>query len=147
MSDQHTNSEEFQVNGEQLVARIKEILHQGNIRRLIIKDREGRTLIEVPLTIGVVGALLVPVWAAIGAIAALVVEATIVLKKWKSRKGLSFRKLPKMPAQPVQCLRQVSGHRWGSFRDSQRSRSRTRACPHPTSTPGSLSRRRSAARL
>ena len=81
MSDHHTNTEEFQVNGEQLVARIKEILHEGNIRRLIIKDKEGRTLIEVPLTIGVVGALLVPVWAAIGAIAALVVEATIVVEK------------------------------------------------------------------
>ena len=49
MSDHHTNTEEFQVNGEQLVARIKEILHQGNIRRLIIKDKEGRTLIEVPV--------------------------------------------------------------------------------------------------
>ena len=81
MSKYHTGTEEFHVNGEQLVAKIKEILHEGNIRRLIIKDKDGRTLIEVPLTIGVVGAILVPVWAAIGAIAALVVEATIVVEK------------------------------------------------------------------
>jgi len=81
MSKSDNGTEEFKVNGEQLVAKIKEILHEGNIRRLIIKDKEGRTLIEVPLTLGVVGAILVPVWAAIGAIAALVAEATIVVEK------------------------------------------------------------------
>ena len=81
MSKYHTGTEEFRVNGEQLVAKIKEILHEGNIRRLIIKDKDRRTLIEVPLTIGVVGVILVPVWAAIGAIAALVVEATVVVEK------------------------------------------------------------------
>ena len=81
MSKYHTGTEEFRVNGEQLVAKIKEILHEGNIRRLIIKDKDGRTLIEVPLTIGVVGVILVPVWAAIGAIAALVAEATVVVEK------------------------------------------------------------------
>ena len=77
----HTGTEEFRVDGEQLVAKLKELLHEGNIRRIIIKDKEGRTLIEVPLTIGVVGAILLPVWAAIGAIAALVTEATIVVEK------------------------------------------------------------------
>ncbi len=81
MSEFHQGTEEFKVSGEQLVAKIKELLHEGNVRRLIIKDREGRTLIEVPLTIGVVGVILVPVWAAIGAIAALVAEATIVVEK------------------------------------------------------------------
>jgi hypothetical protein len=81
MSKFHTGTEEFRVIGEQLVAKIKEILHEGNIRRLIIKDKDGRTLIEVPLTIGVVGVVLVPVWAAIGAIAALVAEATVVVEK------------------------------------------------------------------
>ena len=81
MSEFHTGTEEFRVNGEQLVAKIKEILHEGNIRRLIIKDKDGRTLIEVPLTIGVVGVILVPVWAAIGAIAALVAEPTVVVVK------------------------------------------------------------------
>lgn len=81
MSKYHTGTEEFRVNGEELVAKLKELLHEGNIRRIIIKDKEGRTLIEVPLTIGVVGAILLPVWAAIGAIAALVTEATIVVEK------------------------------------------------------------------
>jgi hypothetical protein len=81
MSKNHTGTEEFRVNGEELVAKIKEILHEGNIRRLIIKDKDGRTLIEVPLTIGVVGVILIPVWAAIGAIAALVAEATVVVEK------------------------------------------------------------------
>ena len=81
MSKYHTGTEEFRVNGEQLVAKLKELLHEGNIRRVIIKDKDGRTLIEIPLTIGVVGAILLPVWAAIGAIAALVTEATIVVEK------------------------------------------------------------------
>jgi hypothetical protein len=81
MSKYHTGTEEFRVDGEQLVAKIKELLHQGNIRRIIIKDKEGRVLIEIPLTLGVVGAILLPVWAAIGAIAALVTEATIVVEK------------------------------------------------------------------
>ncbi|MBW7919395.1 MAG: DUF4342 domain-containing protein [Anaerolineales bacterium] len=81
MSQHHNGTEEFRVNGEELVAKIKQLLHEGNIRRIIIKDRDGRTLIEVPLTLGVVGVILVPVWAAIGAIAALVAEATVVVEK------------------------------------------------------------------
>jgi len=81
MSKNHNGTEEFRVEGEKMVAKIKELLHEGNIRKLIIKDKEGRTLIEIPLTIGVVGAILLPVWAAIGAIAALVAEATIVVEK------------------------------------------------------------------
>ncbi len=81
MSEYHNGTEEFRVNGEELVAKIKQLLHEGNIRRIIIKDKDGRTLIEVPFTLGVVGALLVPVWAAIGAIAALVAEATVVVEK------------------------------------------------------------------
>lgn len=85
MSNFHRGTEEFRVNGEQLVAKLKELLHEGNVRRVIIKDKEGRTLIEVPLTLGVVGAILVPVWAAIGAIAALVTEATIVIEKADER--------------------------------------------------------------
>jgi hypothetical protein len=81
MSENKTFTEEFSVAGEEILAKIKELIHEGNIRRIIIKDKEGRTLIEVPLTLGVVGVILVPVWAAIGAIAALVTEATIVVEK------------------------------------------------------------------
>jgi hypothetical protein len=78
---QRVRTEEFQVNGDKLVQQLKELVRQGNIRRITLKNDEGRTLIEIPLTIGVVGAVLLPVWAAIGAIAALVARCTIVLEK------------------------------------------------------------------
>ncbi|HEY5574674.1 MAG TPA: DUF4342 domain-containing protein [Anaerolineales bacterium] len=74
-------SEEYQVTGEQVVATIKELVHEGNIRRITLKNEEGKTLIEIPMTVGVVGAVLLPVWAAIGAIAALAANLTIVIEK------------------------------------------------------------------
>lgn len=80
MSDQNTR-EEFKVEGDKIVAKIKELFHEGEIRRIIIKDKEGKTLIEIPMTFGFVGALLAPQLAAIGAIAALLSEATIVVEK------------------------------------------------------------------
>ncbi len=79
MSEIHT--EEFHVNGEELIAKIKDLIHQGNIRRIIIKDKEGKILLEFPLTFGVVGAILAPTLAAVGAVAALIGEATIVVEK------------------------------------------------------------------
>ena len=81
MSEEKVRTEEFKVNGEELIAKIKQILHEGNIRRIIIKDKEGKTVMEIPLTIGVVGILLAPTLAAIGAVAALVTEATVVVEK------------------------------------------------------------------
>lgn len=81
MSEKKTRTEEFNVNGEELLTRIKDLIRQGNIRRVIIKNKEGRVLMEIPLTIGVVGALLAPTLAAIGAIAALLTEATVVVEK------------------------------------------------------------------
>lgn len=71
--------ETFKVTGEGLLAKVKELIKAGNVRRIIIKNKEGKTMVELPLTIGVVGAVLVPVWAAIGAIAALVTECTITV--------------------------------------------------------------------
>lgn len=79
--EEHVRYEEFKVDGDKLIAKIKEVLHEGNIRRIIVKNEKGETLIEIPLTIGVVGALLIPVWAALGAIAALAVNFTIVVEK------------------------------------------------------------------
>ena len=76
-----TRTEEFQVNGEELLAKIKELVRQGNIRRVTIKDKDGKILIEFPLTIGVVGLVLAPTLAAVGAIAALIGEATVVVEK------------------------------------------------------------------
>ncbi len=81
MSEEKVRTEEFQVRGEEIVSKIKEILHEGNIRRVIIKNEAGRILIDIPLTIGVVGALLVPQLAAIGAIAALLSHGTVVVEK------------------------------------------------------------------
>jgi hypothetical protein len=81
MSDSPPRSEEFQFSGDTLLAKIKEILREGNIRRVVIKNEEGRVLIDIPLTIGVVGTLLAPQLAAIGAIAALVLKGSIVIEK------------------------------------------------------------------
>ena len=66
---------------DRVIERTKELIHEGNVRRLIVKNAQGVTLIEVPLTVGVVGAVLVPVWAAIAAIAAIVADATVVIEK------------------------------------------------------------------
>lgn len=81
MSTDKVRYEEFRVDGEALISKVKEIIHEGNVRRIIIKNEKGEVLIEVPLTVGVVGAILIPVWAAIGAIAALAAKFTIVVEK------------------------------------------------------------------
>jgi hypothetical protein len=80
MSEENVRREEFKVDGETLVEKIKELVHEGNIRRIIIKDKDDRVLIDIPLTFGVLGALLAPQLAAIGALAALVGNATIVVE-------------------------------------------------------------------
>lgn len=76
-----TTKEEFKVNGEELIGKVKNLINEGNVRRIIIKNKDGKQLIELPLTIGVVGAVLTPVLAAVGAIAALVTECTIVVER------------------------------------------------------------------
>ena len=81
MNEEKIRKEEFAISGEKLVSTVKEMVRQGNIRRVTIKNKEGKTLIEIPLTFGVVGALFLPTLAAIGAIAALVTECTIVVEK------------------------------------------------------------------
>lgn len=74
-------SNEFKVKGEELLAKIKELLHQGNISRIIVKNEEGKVYLEIPVTVGVVGALVLPVLAAIGALAALAANFTIEVVK------------------------------------------------------------------
>ncbi len=81
MDEHKVRTEEFKVSGEAVISKIKEIVHEGNVRRITIKNEHGDTLIEIPLTLGVVGAILIPVWAAIGAIAALAANLTIVVEK------------------------------------------------------------------
>ncbi len=74
-------TEEFRVSGERVLTKVKELVHEGNVRRITIKNDEGRTLIEIPLTLGVIGTVLLPVWAAIGAIAALAANLTIAVDR------------------------------------------------------------------
>jgi hypothetical protein len=81
MAEHKPRIEEFQVSGAQLVETVKRLVHEGNIRRITIKDGEGRSLLEIPLSLGLVGAVLLPVWAALGALAALVTKCTIVVEK------------------------------------------------------------------
>ena len=76
-----TRREEFRVSGEMLLTKIKEILHEGNVRHIIIKNDAGYVIAEFPLGAGVVGAILLPTWAAIGAIAALAADLTIVVER------------------------------------------------------------------
>lgn len=73
--------EEFSINGDELVAKVRQLVHEGNVRRLTIKNESGDTLIVIPLTIGVIGAALLPVFAAIGALAALATRCTIVVER------------------------------------------------------------------
>lgn len=75
------STEEFKISGDGLLGKIKELIREGNIRRIIIKNEEGKTLIELPVTIGVVGIALAPMLAAVGAIAALVSNCTIVVER------------------------------------------------------------------
>jgi len=81
MSEEKVRTEEFRVDGEELLSKIKNLVKEGNVRRITIKNKEGKTVFEIPLTFGVVGALIAPQLAAIGAIAALVTEATVVVEK------------------------------------------------------------------
>ncbi|OQY38597.1 hypothetical protein B6228_04290 [Candidatus Atribacteria bacterium 4572_76] len=73
--------EEFKISGEDITEKIKEIIKEGNARRIIIKNEDGKSVAEFPLTVGAVGALIAPILAAVGAIAALLTKCTIVVEK------------------------------------------------------------------
>jgi hypothetical protein len=75
------HTEEFKVNGEELLKKVKALIAEGNIRRITIRNKDGKSIVELPLTIGVVGAVLAPPLAAVGAIAALVTECTILVER------------------------------------------------------------------
>jgi hypothetical protein len=76
-----TRFEEFRLNGGEILNKVKEIIHEGNVRRIILKDEHGKTFMEIPLTVGVVGAIVAPILAAVGAVAALASNLTIVVEK------------------------------------------------------------------
>lgn len=78
------STEEYSISGEKLISNIKELIRETNVRHLIIKNDRGETLIEIPLAVGVVGVLLLPVWAALGAIAALAADLRITVVRDES---------------------------------------------------------------
>jgi hypothetical protein len=71
--------EEIQVLGRDLVDKVKSLIHEGNVRRIIVKDEHGNTFLEIPVTVAAVGAVFAPLLAALGAISALVAKFTIVV--------------------------------------------------------------------
>ena len=77
-------TEEFRVSGGEIINKIKEILHEGNVRRIILKDEHGKIFMEIPLSVGIVGAVVAPLLAAVGAIAALVSNLTIIVERVES---------------------------------------------------------------
>ena len=85
MSDEKVRTEVFKVSADETVAKVKEIVAEGNVRRIIIQNEDGKTLIEFPLTVGVAAAagvlLLAPLLAALGALAAIVTDLTIVVER------------------------------------------------------------------
>jgi hypothetical protein len=76
-----SKTEEFKVTGDKVVTKVKELIKAGNARRIIIKNEAGESVIEVPLTLGAVGVVIAPALAAIGAVAALMTNCTIVVEK------------------------------------------------------------------
>ena len=81
MTEEKIRVEEYKVSGDELVHKVKQIVHEGNIRRSIIKTEGGKTLLEFPVTAGVVGVVMLPMWAALGAAAALITDCTIAVEK------------------------------------------------------------------
>ena len=79
--EDRVHTEEHRVTGEQLLAKVRELVHEGNARRIIIKNDEGQSILEIPLSAGIVTAVLMPIWAAVGAIAALAMDYILVVEK------------------------------------------------------------------
>lgn len=76
-----TSREEFKVSGDEILKKIKELIREGNVRRIIIKNEKGETMVEIPVTVAVIGAVFAPVLAAVGALAALMAKSTIIVER------------------------------------------------------------------
>ncbi len=81
MAEQKKTTEEFVVSGDGLVKKVKELINEGNVRRIVIRSKENETLVEFPVTVGVVGVVFAPILAAVGALAALVTECKIIVER------------------------------------------------------------------
>jgi hypothetical protein len=81
MSEEKTVTESFKVHGDEAVEKVKELVKEGNVRRIAIANSDGEPLIEIPMTLGVVGVALMPVTAAVGAATAMLTECTITVER------------------------------------------------------------------
>lgn len=81
------NTKEYEVDGNHLMERVKELVRKGNVRHIVIKNEKGKTLLEFPLNVGILGVALIPAYAAVGAIAALVAKCTIVVTNTEEKAG------------------------------------------------------------
>ena len=79
--DENKKTEEYSINGEDLMAKIKDVIKQGNAKKITIRGKDGNEILSFPVTVGVAGLVLAPVFAAVGAIAALATECTIVIER------------------------------------------------------------------
>jgi hypothetical protein len=100
MENFRINLEEFKVLGKELVDKVQELIHAGNIRRIIIRDGHGHTFMEIPLTVAAIGAIAAPVLAAVGAIAAHLADFTIVVERVEP-KPAAEPPAPPPPAEPT----------------------------------------------
>ena len=73
--------EEFRIEGGKVLDMVKELIHAGNVRRIVLKNEEGKPLMEIPLTWGVVGAALLPIFAAVGALAAVATRMVVTVER------------------------------------------------------------------
>ncbi|MFQ6076349.1 MAG: DUF4342 domain-containing protein [Candidatus Bathyarchaeia archaeon] len=76
-----TTREEFSVSSEDLIKKVKDLIHEGNVTRVVVKDEKGQILVEMPVTVGVIGAIIAPWMAALGVVAALATKCTIVVER------------------------------------------------------------------
>jgi hypothetical protein len=85
MEQLNTFFEEIKVLGHELAEKVKSLIHEGNVRRIIIRDEHGHTFIEIPVTVAAVGAVFAPILAAVGALAAMAAKFTVVVEKTADR--------------------------------------------------------------
>jgi len=81
MPTKKKTTQTFNIKGEEVLAKVKEVIKEGNVRKISIKDKKGKIVVEFPMTVGVVGAVLAPMLAAVGAVAALLTECSISVEK------------------------------------------------------------------
>jgi len=79
--DENKNTEEFKISGEDLIEKIKDIIKQGNAKKITVRGKDGNEILSFPVTVGIAGIVLAPIFAALGAIAALATECTIVIER------------------------------------------------------------------